>query len=56
MEYKRRTEKYIEIMQIKQAKRPKNSQLCKDKILAQGISIPNWEDGLKRYLEVELNK
>ena len=50
------TEKYIEIMQIKQAKRPKNSQLSKDKILAQGISIPNWEDGLKRYLEVELNK
>ena len=50
------TEKYIEIMNIKQAKRPKNSQLSKEKILAQGISIPDWEDGLKRYLEVELNK
>ena len=50
------TEKYIEIMNIKQAKRPFNSQLSKEKILAQGISIPNWEDGLKRYLEVELNK
>ena len=50
------TEKYIEIMKIKQAKRPKNSQLSKDKILAQGINIPTWEDGLKRYLEVELHK
>ena len=50
------TEKYIELMNIKQAKRPFNSQLSKEKILAQGISIPDWEDGLKRYLEVELNK
>ena len=50
------TEKYIEIMNIKQAKRPKNSQLSKDKILSTGITIPTWEDGLKRYLEVELNK
>ena len=50
------TEKYIELMNIKQAKRPKNSQLSKEKILSQGISIPNWEDGLKRYLEVELTE
>ena len=50
------TEKYIEMMKITQAKRPKNSQLSKDKILAQGINIPTWEDGLKRYLEVELHK
>ena len=50
------TEKYIELMNIKQAKRPKNSQLSKEKILSQGISIPNWEDGLKRYLEVELSE
>ena len=49
------TEKYIELMNIKQAKRPFNSQLSKEKILAQGISIPNWEDGLKRYLKVELS-
>ena len=49
------TEKYIEIMNIKQAKRPFNSQLSKDKILAQGIEIPSWEDGLKRYLDIELN-
>ena len=50
------TEKYIEMMNIKQAKRPFNSQLSKDKILAQGIEIPEWENGLKRYLEVELTE
>ena len=49
------TEKYIELMNIKQAKRPFNSQLSKEKILSQGIFIPNWEDGLKRYLKVELS-
>lgn len=41
---------------VRPAKRPKNSQLNKDKLLAQGITVPTWEDGLKRYLEVELNK
>ena len=40
---------------IRPAKRPKNSQLSKEKLLSQGINIPNWEDGLKRYLEVELH-
>ncbi len=50
------TEKYIEMMNIKQAKRPKNSKLSKEKILSQGIEIPTWEDGLKRYLNIELNK
>ena len=50
------TEKYIEMMKVTQAKRPKNSQLCKDKILAQGITVPSWEDALKRYLAVELKK
>lgn len=50
------TEEYIELMKVKQAKRPYNSQLCKDKILAEGITIPNWEDGLRRYLQVELDK
>ena len=43
-------------MNIKQAKRPFNSQLSKDKIIAQRIEIPKWEDGLKRYLEVELTE
>lgn len=40
---------------VRPAKRPKNSQLSKDKLLKQGIVIPTWKDGLKRYLEVELH-
>ena len=44
------TEKYIEMMKITQAKRPKNSQLSKEKLYAQGINMPAWEDALKRYL------
>lgn len=47
------TEKYIEMMKIVQAKRPKNSQLSKEKILAYGIQIPRYEDALERYLEAE---
>ncbi len=47
------TEEYIEMMKITQAKRPFNSQLSKSKLLAQGIEVPNWEDGLDRYLEEE---
>ena len=47
------TEKYIEMMKITQAKRPKNSQLSKEKLKAQGIQIPNWEEALKRYLIAE---
>lgn len=50
------TEKYIEMMKVNQAKRPKNSQLSKDKLLSQGITVPTWENALKRYLEIELNK
>ena len=45
------TEEYIEMMKITQAKRPLNSKLSKDKLLSQGIRIPEWEDGLKRYLD-----
>ena len=33
------------------AKRPKNSKLSKDKILNQGIEIPEYIDALKRYLK-----
>lgn len=44
------TEKYIEMMKITQAKRPFNSQLSKNKLIQQGIDIPEWKDGLKRYL------
>ncbi len=47
------TEKYIEMMKITQAKRPKNSQLSKEKIIKQGITVPQWEDALKRYLIAE---
>lgn len=47
------TEEYIEMMKITQAKRPKNSQLTKEKLLAQGITVPAWEDALKRYLKEE---
>lgn len=32
------------------AKRPKNSQMSKDKLLKNGIVIPTYEDALKRYL------
>ena len=35
------------------AKRPKNSQMSKDKLLNAGIIVPEWKDALKRYLEVE---
>ncbi len=36
-----------------QAKRPKNSKMSKDKLLKSGISIPTYEDALKRYLAQE---
>lgn len=45
------TEEYINMMKITQAKRPFNSQLSKNKLKEQGIEIPNWEDGLDRYLK-----
>ena len=45
------TEEYIEMMKITQAKRPFNSQMSKNKLLEQGINVPEWKDGLKRYLE-----
>lgn len=45
------TEEYIEMMKITQAKRPFNSQLSKNKLLEQGINVPEWKDGLKRFLE-----
>ncbi len=45
------TEQYIEIMKVTQAKRPKNSQMSKEKLESVGINVPEWEDGLKRYLQ-----
>ena len=51
------TKEYIDMMKVTQAKRPFNSQLSKDKLLKQGINIPDWKDGLKRYLkEVKENE
>lgn len=47
------TEEYIEMMKITQAKRPKNSQLSKEKLLKQGVTVPEWEDALRRYLKAE---
>lgn len=35
------------------AKRPKNSQMSKDKLLKNGITIPTYENALERYLETE---
>ena len=40
---------------IRPAKRPKNSKLNKQKLLDQEVTVPEWEDGLKRYLETELH-
>ena len=36
------------------AKRPKNSQLSKEKILKEEIKIPNYEEALERYLKLEI--
>lgn len=47
------TEEYIDMMKITQAKRPYNSQLSKEKLIEQGIEVPDWKDGLKRYLKEE---
>ena len=41
------------MMKITQAKRPRNSQLSKEKLLKEQIEIPEWEDALKRYLKEE---
>lgn len=49
------TDEYIEMMKITQAKRPFNSQMSKDKLKSCGIKIPEWKDGLKRYLEEAKN-
>lgn len=50
------TDEYIKMMKITQAKRPFNSQLSKNKLLQQGINVPEWKDGLRRYLEEAKNE
>ena len=49
------TEEYIEMMKVTQAKRPFNSQMSKEKLEKCGIKVPEWKDGLKRYLEEAKN-
>lgn len=49
------TEEYIKMMNIVQAKRPYNSKLSKEKLISQGVNVPEWKDGLKRYLEEQKN-
>ena len=41
------------MMKVTQAKRPKNSQMSKEKLKSAGIEVPEWEDALKRYLKAE---
>lgn len=41
---------------VRPAKRPKNSMLSKQKLIKQGICVPTWQEGLKRYLQEELSK
>ena len=50
------TAEYIEMMKVTQAKRPFNSQTSKDKLKQAGINVPEWKDGLKRYLEEARNE
>ena len=44
------TDEYIKMMNVKQAIRPHNSQMSKEKLKKNGIIVPDWKDGLKRYL------
>ena len=50
------TSQYIEMMKVTQAKRPFNSQMSKDKLKQAGINVPEWKDGLRRYLEEARNE
>ena len=50
------TEKYLELTETKQAYRPKNSKLSKEKLVENGfVPLPTWQDALIRYSK-ELNK
>ena len=44
------TEEYLEITKIKQAYRPRNSKLSKDKLKENGFEmLPSWQDATDRY-------
>ena len=44
------TEEYLKINGIKQAKRPKNSKLSKDKLKKEFYLLPTWQDATDRYM------
>ena len=52
------TDEYLELTGIKQAYRPKNSKMSKDKLIENGFSLlPNWKDAIERYnIELEEQK
>lgn len=46
------TEEYLELTKTKQAYRPRNSKLCKEKLINSGFSmLPTWQDATKRYIQ-----
>lgn len=46
------TEEYVATIKHPQAKRPHYSKLSKDRIVENGfMRLPNWQDGVKRYIE-----
>ena len=46
------TEEYLEISGTKQAYRPRNSKLSKDKLVENGFAmLPSWQDATERYCE-----
>lgn len=46
------TEAYLELTKTKQAYRPRNSRLSKEKLEANGfLRLPSYQDALKRYLK-----
>ena len=46
------TEKYLEITGTKQAYRPRNSKLSKDKLVENGFEkLPTWQDATNRYIK-----
>ncbi len=50
------TEEYLEITGTKQAYRPRNSKLSKEKYIEAGFTmLPSWKDATKRYIN-ELSK
>ena len=50
------TEEYLKLTNTKQAERPRNSKLSKDKLEQNGFNkLPTWQDATDRYIK-ELKK